>query len=65
MAVTITCVAFSSLENSRRTWEDTINIGVKETWFECVDWTEYTVQWRALLNTIKKLQILYEMRGIP
>jgi hypothetical protein len=37
----------------------------KETGFEGVDWTEYAVQWRALLDTIIKLQILYEMRGIP
>jgi hypothetical protein len=49
------------LEISRRTWEDNIKIGVKEAGFEGLDWTEYTVQWRVLLDTIIKLQILYEM----
>lgn len=54
MVVTTTCLAFSSLENSRRKWEDNIKIGDIETVFEGVDWTECTVQWRDLLDTIKK-----------
>jgi hypothetical protein len=48
----------------RRTSEDDIKVGLKEKWFEYVNWIQLEtniVQWRPVANAIRNL----ERRGNP
>jgi hypothetical protein len=48
----------------RRRWEDNIRMDYWETEWEGVDWMHLAQgrdQWRALVNTVKSLRVLYNV----
>jgi hypothetical protein len=52
------------LERPRRCWEDNIRMYLREIEWDCMDWI-YLAQdrdkWRALVNTVMNLRVLYNV----
>ena len=49
------------LGRHRSNWKDNIKLILKKKWLrvDCICLSQYRVQWRALVNTVMNLPILY------